>query len=536
MVENAVQSCLLIPNLATKDAVEARLLRAKARLITGYTLGAHKDIEAALILDPGNTEARSLMSSLVPNARVPNTSPGFSNEIWVLVASFLSKSDLKMLLSVPHVLSRIASQILFQKIDLHFALDKAESQRSADILTRIILDPDFSIHVKSLRIFVPAEREQTQSFAFQLGMISNALPKLTNVRRVHITMRWKDLQQILKMLNVHCPKLSGLSIESTDGMGELTFPKFVHLKDFAFTTKGGDSSHLDSFLKHIKTRVQALAIKHRTWNYPSPLISVRHLAHLDIGGIFEGDSFDQILSNGHQLETLRLSCELHCAASPAFRAHASSLPFLRHFAFWATEVARGVKDTDLFPALTEFIRGRQPLRLLTVGCSNQHFDTLGFNASTWGVFPSLQNLLGLTTSLPSDMAPPMIPLFSWMLPRKLQYLNLGNAFTSCGVREFLSQFQPGVPQSLKVVGLYAYPPGESFDTIVEVGFPMVDLLWMNSNYHTVIGKPGTGPNASGLVELEEWSGMRSRYNRTEMLANMGVVNSVWKDPFIGDFW
>jgi len=47
--------------------------------------------------------------------------------------------------------------------------DRSESQKSADMLTRIILDLDFSIHVKTVRIFVPAEREQTQSFAFQLG-------------------------------------------------------------------------------------------------------------------------------------------------------------------------------------------------------------------------------------------------------------------------------------------------------------------------------------------------------------------------------
>lgn len=536
LVENAVQSCLLIPNLATKDAVEARLLRAKTRLVAGYALGAHRDIEAALMLDPEDAQAKALMSSLVPRARVPNSSPGFSNEIWTLVASFLGKDDLKMLLSIPHVLSRIASQKLFQKLDLHFAADKSESQKSADMLTRIILDPAFAIHVKTIRIFVPAAREPAQSFAFQLGMISNALPKLSNLRRVHITMRWKDLQQILKMLHVNCPRLSGLSIESTDGTGELVFPKFAHLKDFAFTTKGGDTPCLDEFLKHIRAGVRTLAIKHRTWNYPSPLISVRHLAHLDIGGIFDGDSFDQILSNGHQLETLRLSCELHCVASTAFRTHAESLPFLRHFAIWITEVARGVKDADLFPALTEFIRSRQPLRLLTVGCGNQYFDTLGFNASTWGVFPSLQNLLGLITSLPSDMAPPMIPLFSWMLPRNLQYLNLANAFASCGVREFLTQFRPGVPPSLKVVGLYAYPPEESFNTIIELGFPMVDLLWMNCNYHTVVRKPGNGPNASGSVELEEWSSKSSRYNRTEKLTNMGVVNSVWKDPFIGDFW
>lgn len=65
---------------------------------------------------------------------------------------------------------------------------------------------------------------------------------------------------------------------------------------------------------------------------------------------------------------------------------------------------------------------------------------------------------------------------------------------------------------------------------------MVELLWMNCNYHTVVRKPGTGPDASDSVELEEWSSKSSRYNRTEILTNIGVVNSVWKDPFIGDFW
>lgn len=96
LVENAVQSCLLIPDLSTKDAVEARLLRAKTRFVSGYTLGARRgsfplpsypsewlitcyllfactmtiDIEAALMLDPEHAEAKSLMSSLVPHARV----------------------------------------------------------------------------------------------------------------------------------------------------------------------------------------------------------------------------------------------------------------------------------------------------------------------------------------------------------------------------------------------------------------------------------------------------------------------------------
>jgi len=64
---------------------------------------------------------------------------------------------------------------------------------------------------------------------------------------------------------------------------------------------------------------------------------------------------------------------------------------------------------------------------------------------------------------------------------------------------------------------------------------MVDLLWMNSNYYTVIDKPGS-PNSSGLVELEEWSNKSAKCNRNEMLSNIGVANSAWKDPFVGDFW
>ena len=50
----------------------------------------------------------------------PRTTPGFSTEIWRQIALLLPRRDLKTLLLVPHVLSRIASQLLFRKIDLHF--------------------------------------------------------------------------------------------------------------------------------------------------------------------------------------------------------------------------------------------------------------------------------------------------------------------------------------------------------------------------------------------------------------------------------
>ena len=58
--------------------------------------------------------------SLVVKSLVrPHTTPRFSTEIWREVALWLPPRDLKSLLAVPHVLSRIASELLFQRIDLH---------------------------------------------------------------------------------------------------------------------------------------------------------------------------------------------------------------------------------------------------------------------------------------------------------------------------------------------------------------------------------------------------------------------------------
>ncbi len=49
----------------------------------------------------------------------PYSTPGFSTEVWREIALWLPPRDLKSLLLVPHVLSRVASELLFQRIDLH---------------------------------------------------------------------------------------------------------------------------------------------------------------------------------------------------------------------------------------------------------------------------------------------------------------------------------------------------------------------------------------------------------------------------------
>ncbi len=160
---------------------------------------------------------------------------------------FLPRRDLKTLLWVPHTLSKIASQLLFRKINLYFSgwsdededdswhshnLNKEQeswhSQRSADILTRIILDPSFASLVKTLRIYATKrDRDGTLAFqigtnfrtrdhgvmtCFSIGMLANALPKLINLKNVHIAASSDGLLPMLRILQTTSPKLRGLSI------------------------------------------------------------------------------------------------------------------------------------------------------------------------------------------------------------------------------------------------------------------------------------------------------------------------------------
>lgn len=95
LIENAVQSCLLLPKLSLENANKARLLRAKARLAASLHAGAYQgrdpsrpwarsfldltfpdtphfitDLEAILSFDPDHPEARILMGRSVPSGKV----------------------------------------------------------------------------------------------------------------------------------------------------------------------------------------------------------------------------------------------------------------------------------------------------------------------------------------------------------------------------------------------------------------------------------------------------------------------------------
>lgn len=108
--------------------------------------------------------------------------PRFSNEIWSDIASFLPRHDLRNLLLVPHVLSSIASQLLFRNVCLQFGtaqlecgftepaadIDKWHAQRSADILTRLVSDVAYAGLVRSLTIWAP-EKTKNVLTSFQTG-------------------------------------------------------------------------------------------------------------------------------------------------------------------------------------------------------------------------------------------------------------------------------------------------------------------------------------------------------------------------------
>ena len=106
--------------------------------------------------------------------------------MWHEIALYLPRRDLKALLFVPHTLSRIASQLLFRKLDLHFEghLDDDDNDddeqlsksrrldgRYADILTRIIIDSGFASLVRTVRIYaLDTYRRLDAPTAFETGL------------------------------------------------------------------------------------------------------------------------------------------------------------------------------------------------------------------------------------------------------------------------------------------------------------------------------------------------------------------------------
>ena len=168
-------------------------------------------------------------------------------------------------------------------------------------------------------------------------------------------------------------------------------PKFKHIAQFSYIANGGSPTQIYEFLQQNKGPLRIIHLHNLTWSYPAECISIRNLTHFDFLGIFPAESqgIADILSNGTQIESLRLQCVLECNASAQFREHLTSLPFLRHFAF--SLVGYRVNDYDLFPAISEFLRDRSQLHTLhlTVPSADWAQRRLGRNLS-YGYSPSFE--------------------------------------------------------------------------------------------------------------------------------------------------
>ena len=99
-------------------------------------------------------------------------------------------------------------------------------------------------------------------------MISNALPKVTNLRRAHITMRWKDLQKILKMLHLHCPKLAGLSIQYAEFLNPFSTIHIFELDPLMELESSSSPSLLTSKISPLPQRVERRCIWTSSSNTP----------------------------------------------------------------------------------------------------------------------------------------------------------------------------------------------------------------------------------------------------------------------------
>ncbi|KAJ2919617.1 hypothetical protein MD484_g795, partial [Candolleomyces efflorescens] len=516
------------------------------------TDSSSSDLRAALMADPDNVEAKALLHArsqtidklLGPNPSRP-TSPEsggagtphhvpfsrqlerISIEIWREVALFLPRRDLKTLLFVPHILSRVASQLLFRELDLHFTGDCSgygggsesddesggamssgavgylgggmrdrealmeererdegrHAQRTADVLTRLIVDQKFANAVRTLKIYCSARRDRDGSMAFQTGMLTNVLPKLANLKNIYLSAPGESIVPVLRILQTTGTRLHGLSLHSSDAPADLSFLELRNLSHFSYTTSGGSLSCVTPLLTLSRNALSSLSLENTHpspsphWAFPIAHVSIRNLTSLNFTGHFSKEHgagmIGEILRDGRQLENLSIVCcaldsggvsrEFKSASagwmvSPGFVGGSGgaggsgvgggpsqtvslndngtpvALPFLRNFSFTISSIGRRTSDRELFGSIADFLRGRRRLRSLKlmVTCDEHVQASVGFSAAVWGVLPSLEALKGLAITYPADLSP---GLASWLVPRSVTALTLSLDYANTTARD-----------------------------------------------------------------------------------------------------
>ncbi|KAG1851091.1 hypothetical protein DFJ58DRAFT_792972 [Suillus subalutaceus] len=518
--DNAIQSFLQVSGVPPPDVARALLLRAKTRLAAGYRTSAQQDVKA--IIQSGHLRQEML-------TREHDGPPRFSAEVRREIALYLPKRDLKSLLS-----------LIFREIDLHFTaspepsraddryrgvhgsrdeqeLDAWHYQRSADIFTRILVDPVFASQVRSLSIYAVVS-DTSHTLAFQTGLnVNQLLPKLCNLRSAHCSGNTDLINRVLETMCAY--RLYSLSINLVNRSGDIDIPPFKHITHFSITAEGGNSTSTHDFISQSHDSLRSLVIKNANWTFPTDVISIRHLTIIEFEGCFSADSqvFSEILSTGHQLESLTLSGVLECTPSAMFRLYRSSLPFLTHFALKIVSLHRHVTDRDLVPAISEFLRDRKHLHSFHLIVPSTDHRRIGFDASAWGVLPSLINLRSLCITYPRDLSP---SLAGWLIPRSVRALTMEIMVPPAeDLLLFINQLHPGVPPLLTFVGMSNFPI-RSVINVIDHGFSNVRLVRIDECVCSIIRSD------DGSIEIKQWPYRRIKYHTAAWLESLRCEDAI----------
>ena len=353
-------------------------------------------------------------------------------------------------MQIPHVLSRIAFELVFQTVDLHigvcrlsgedknwgdgdsdhpdrpgFKLEKQLAQRTADIVARIVLDPSFAKLVRTVRI--SAERtDRSQHMAFRTNMLATALPKLTNLREVIFSGSNEVWNRLAEVLTSTHPRLESLIIEPEHD-SEPVLPHLTHLTQFK-CVRDHTSHSLGAFLAQNRSTMKKLCLCAYYASFPPPpAVAFGSLTHLEfVGTVPAGtgaDTIAQIFMLGNQLVSLRLNCVLLTGIAEQFAKYPAALPRLKYFGFRVLDhLGPKATDPNLFPNIAEFLRAHPDLEKLELDVAGETNQTaFGYDASVLGVLPSLSKLRQLAVTVTKDASP---GLFSWIIPRGLLALLL----------------------------------------------------------------------------------------------------------------
>jgi hypothetical protein len=162
------------------------------------------------------------------------------------------------------------------------------------------------------------------------------------------------------------------------------------------------------------------------------------LTCLHVGGLMTEEivkSIDYLARHNRSLQELEIKCDrLMHPISHVFEANKTAFPLLKSFYFHAQG---GYTEDAVFPAIAAFLRGRTGL--LRLGLSIVDAPETKYDASVWGVLPTLPNLRALYMTVTPDASPALI---AWLLPRNLRALTLHSSHPCDSLQSFLEVSGP----------------------------------------------------------------------------------------------